>query len=338
MSQGRKSDWELPHEINLRKEQTAFLKSHFGPPANLPLNELNPEMQKSIEQSSPLAESRLAKPEWLKKTIKLYQKALGGDDRAFQELISRDPRYLCSSLGLYFISCWRAALDTHHAFPSTQAALSKLKSQIDKENSSPLAVTMEQIRRGLSFGIAMDEMVSANATSAKKNLAQISRSLLKPFDERGIREVPPKAEIKKLYFAALILFSGIKKATRDCRKDERSQQTEKLLTRISEISDEQIRLNTTQGFLYCIKLVAALVLSIRDDLAFDSISITQRTPSRVASEFIAHLFAVSSRTVQECARSNALVTWPSSSGGVAVFKPPLRLQDYDLAAEILRTK
>jgi hypothetical protein len=338
VSKNKNHGWELPHPINLLDHQKSFLRSHYGPPTNRNLKDLPAAARKSHLEASPLAKLRFAEPEWVNTNLKLYEKAIAEDDeRAFQELISRDPRYLCSTLGLYFISGWRADLDIYHAVRSEETALAAFQCVIGEIKYPQSQATLKGIQRTLAFEISVNKFHADRARFARINLRHISRSLMKSFDERGHRPVPSEVELKKWYFAAMILCAGLKRAVRNCPLREKHRRVDTLQKKISEIPDEKIPLDSQKGFLRYVKVVASL-LALRKPEDLMTVSILSSSPSTIASELVAAWFDVSARTVQKCASSNAMIFWKNQGQLVAILKPPLRLQDYPAAADILRTK
>ena len=125
-------NWDLPHPVELKQHQKDFLRSHYGPGINIESANPSAETKKIIKSSSPLTKNRFGHAEWLKSNYRLYEKALEGDEKSFQVLISRDPRYLCSDLGLLFISKWRSEINISYFTKRTKNALARLQSWIDK--------------------------------------------------------------------------------------------------------------------------------------------------------------------------------------------------------------
>jgi len=159
--------WELPHEIRLPTAPTRFLYFFY----------------KNIDDSK--SAKRLKQ---LKINKDLYKKALQGDASAFQQLVSNDPRYLCSNLGLYFITRWRNTLVfSHFGIDSARLDFECFQSQVDK--LGPLSPTLpDKLKNELGLHAHNKSLIKERAQWARQNLNQISRSLLSSFDGRVISD------------------------------------------------------------------------------------------------------------------------------------------------------
>jgi hypothetical protein len=349
--------WELPHPIELSPLQKNFLSSHFGPGVNVDPKTLPPESRRQIEYRSPLAKRRLQDPEWLKKNLNLYKKALSCDERAFQELVSRDPRYLCSDLGLFFIASWHAAIDISRAVKQTNEGIFELKRWIDWVESENQRV-FSFITADLNFEYKLNDLIHPAAEDAEEQISQLSNGLLSPFVRKGIRSSPPQSYIHAFYHASVILFSGLKRATKNVRtQGEKIRRIERRLEHIVMLPDDQIRSETQDGFLLYIRAAACLFMGIsknekqqklQSTISFDKTNSTRFTvysilinsPARLAEAFVGRLFGIKGRTVAKHSKSPFLITWPSMTRNAKISATKLkeRLEDYEPLREILCNK
>jgi hypothetical protein len=107
--------WKLSHEIRLPLGKTRFLYFYY----------------KNVDGSKSAAK------EELKSEKSLCKRAVQGDSDAFQKLISIDPRYLCSDLGLYFVTHWRYGL-MQPIFQNIRLDFDEFESHVDEiESVSP---------------------------------------------------------------------------------------------------------------------------------------------------------------------------------------------------------
>jgi hypothetical protein len=268
--------------------------------------------------------SKSATKEELKSEKSLCKRAVQGDADAFQKLISIDPRYLCSDLGLYFITHWRYGL-MDAPLLNTRLDFDQFESHIKRIGSiSPTLLRM--IKSDLELHANNKRNHNNRAQSDRKNLSLISRSLLESFDGRGLRGVPPRRDIARFYYAASALFSGLKSAVKGDKSGRREKRVETYLQEFPKIPDSQIlTIDPPDDLLMYVKAVAFLFLSWVQSHEFRIIDIYVSSPSELAAQFCAKLFGLSERTIQ-------------NYGKTKNTHKLLRLQTYPIAKDILRIK
>jgi hypothetical protein len=342
--------WELPHPIKLNPQQRAFLRSYYSPPTNLDPKTLLPELKRQIETSSPLAKRRFQDPEWLKTNLTLYQKAVNGDERAFHELVYRDPRYLCSDLGLFFIAGWQSAIDSLYALGQTEGSILQFEYWINKAG----AKNYRSDRRADDLN-AVRDLIEAN----KKQLGQLSIGLIKPFEGWRSHPTATASHIHAYYRASVILFHGLKQAAKSVRfHREKIRRMENCLGLIARVTDDQIKYDTKEGFLIYIRAAACLYMTISkaetlkrakstqvsqaNEICseFSAYAVLTNSPARLAESFVGKLFGIGSRTVAKYAKSSFLITWPSADRKkiFSATKLIARLEDYEALRDILCNK
>src|SRR5262245_33824239 len=102
-------------EVTLTAEQEQKLHEWFSVPLDVDLETLPSSLRRKriqeIESRSALGKRQIRSAEWKHKNELLLGKAKEGNEKAFLELVSRDPQYLCSDLGLFFVCKWQAELN-----------------------------------------------------------------------------------------------------------------------------------------------------------------------------------------------------------------------------------
>src|SRR5439155_26654305 len=102
---------------------------------------------------------------WTQRNHELRDKALAGDDRAFFDLLSRDPREIASDLAVAKLINWRTELDYSGAY---------LKLKGSK------AVPVPGLREA-----------KQRVDAAKWNLRRLGQIHIRAYDQRGRRSLPP---------------------------------------------------------------------------------------------------------------------------------------------------
>jgi hypothetical protein len=134
--------WKLSHEVSLSPKQEDLLFISYMPILNWTVEDRRIHAHLN-ELSSDVDEQQL------QSNLALYEKARNeNDEEAFLELISRDPRYLCSDLGLFFITLWHFRLGRAHGYRYVRLGIETFSKHLEKL-SEIHPILVKEIRRSL---------------------------------------------------------------------------------------------------------------------------------------------------------------------------------------------
>jgi hypothetical protein len=302
--------WKISIPLTLKHKDE--LKERFSVPMNVDWKSLPKNVQKRhrelMEAHSALSQRQTRSPEWKRKNTLLLKKAMAGEDKAFLQLVARDPQYLCSELGLYFVSKWQAGLNGLYALATWTPSSGNSNDRLD----------------------LMD-------CQARKNLGLISSMLLKPFDLRGKRPGSPEDRTKASYYAALILFAGLKRLSRlHASAEKRCHWIDDFRANIENIPPSEVSVESKEGFLFHIQDVIRQVKKWPSE--FSSLNIVNSTPGSLATLFVGKSLNVQERTLRKVLKSSAVISWETKTGFLGITKPERRLEAYAPVAKLLCTK
>jgi hypothetical protein len=249
--------WKLAHEISISSKQEDFLFVSYIPSLNWTaedrrihahLNKLSSDVDEQQLQSN----------------LALFEKARNeNDEEAFLELISRDPRYLCSDLGLFFITLWQFLLGRAYGYRYVRLEIDTFSKQLEKL-AEIHPVIVKDIRRSLDKRLEEKARDRKNIQRCRNNLKAVGHSLLKHFDARGNRPIPPLDLVQPWYYSALILFSGLKRIVNKIELDRRRRPKllEQFRQEISKIPTSETKPKPPYGLFNYIIVVASAIVKI----------------------------------------------------------------------------
>ena len=294
--------WRI--RVTLTPEQEAKLDHWFEVPLDVDLKTLPSKVQEKriqeIESWSALGQRQIRSPEWKRKNAILLKKAQAGDGRAFLELVGRDPQYLCSDLGLFFVCQWQAELNAVYSIASSAPSFTSMV----KEHPSRACVE------------------------------SISSMLMRPFDRRGQKAGPRDEEVKICYYGALVLFSGLKRLSQQITAKSRVAWADDFRKKIAQVVASEIRGDSKDGFFIYVQRVGTLATEKWPN-EFDSMCILNTPAHVLASRFVGKLLNIQERTMRERLKGDALITWNLNGHWCGIVKPNLKLEDYSPVQAIL---
>jgi hypothetical protein len=239
-------------------------------------------------------------PEHRKKVSVLYAKARAHDDRAFLELIALDPRYLCSELGLLFISRWQSSVD-----------------MIPRRHDNPSRAHLQSISRMLlkpfdARGVRL-ESVTPGVVSLWYHAARILFS--------GVRRIAKKQ------------CNGKSAAARVRWADEFRRAIARLPATMTIPDDSR------EGFLIHIGSVDGHIERHGAREQFSSHAVLGSRPNELAVSFVTLMCGLEARAIYTRMKEerSVWVLWPNSKGAFGVLPAhlPRKLEDYSPVEKLL---
>jgi hypothetical protein len=305
-------DWRV--RVTITNEQQAALQRWYSVPVDTGLKDLDPVVRRKrveqIRKHSALGERQIRSTEWRRKNALLLNKAKKGDERAFLELVSRDPQYLCSDLGLFFICNWQSQLNGAYSLLTFNPTLGNLKDH-----------------------------------PTRTSLKRISSMLLKPFDRRGKKPTPTGDHVQICYYSALTLFSGLKRLSKQHAPKEREAWVDRIRTGITQIDVSEVRTDSRDGFFIYVVQINAITCK-KWPKEFNALSIVSTSPNVLASRLVGKLLSIQERTLRELLKDRTIVeprkevplTWNRSRRVLEITKPDLKLENYPPVQKLLGKK
>jgi len=256
--------------------------------------------------------------DWTSKNEILTERATGGDDDAFFELIGRDPRAIGSELAVGRLVSWRTELERYSSYYNLRESRLIPPTRLD--------------------------WARARMEAAKKNLRRFGEVHIVAHDQRGKKPLPPAGVAKGLYYAFLCLFTGLKQ-----------EFTARIVGRAETARDEVLGIvrglqtvpHSPDSFLVYVAWAARLLdeLNIGDQKALTGenflnwVGPYSQNPSETALELTALVFNVSPRTVERLKETDQIIPWAGPGGELYAIggRPNYELCQFPEAQQVMRS-
>ncbi len=235
--------------------------------------------------------------DWTHNNLVLTQQAWAGDDRAFFDLIGRDPRVVGSDLTVAKVVSWRTELE--------------------------LFAKYLNLKGSRLFPLTRVEEARAKMEAAKKNLRRLGQVHIAFLDQRGKKPLPSPGTVKGLYYAFLCLFADLKQEfQRRVTRDGPEKARRDLLAFVRALQGLEVQPDSF--FIYIAWGVRVLdQLRIGEDspgLTEDSLpNVVGRgssTPSEIALDLTGQVFEISANTVEALRQSDDVIPWTGPEGAI----------------------
>jgi hypothetical protein len=257
---------------------------------------------------------------WQARNAQLAEAATDGDDDAFFELLSRDPRELASELTLRRTLTWRTQIQRYVRFY--------------RFKPSRLVTTGE--------GTATAQR---QADQARRSLARLAESQIRPFDLRGQRPLPPPGPVKGTYYGLLCVLQGVREWAQE--QQRAGMPAARLEERVGAVMTALAALQGSSPFLPYVALAAELIgdatildrAGLAGETPFTLVGTRGATPSHLAQALTAATFEVSPDTVERlCARSVVIpLSRTDTEWVVLVGRPAFALLEFPEVQALLTT-
>lgn len=303
--------------ITGRADGPAIVETHVSdtPPAGAPVVSLpGGTFTEYLEGEFPIHLAAAAGEElvqWTEKNRVLTDAARAGDDEAFFELLSRDPRQLASELTLARVVTWRTEIEEYNRYFRVRAS----------RFIAPAAAAADAEHR-------MEE--------ARKKLGQLGASQLRLYDQRGKRPLPPAHIARGFYYGLLCLLQGLRAMYSE--REHAGIRPRQLETEISEFLSGLASLQGASPFLPYVRLAVVLMrdqeimtqAGLSDLTPAELVGTRDATPSDTARVIAAAALEVSGDTIERLAAQPAPLPLPprGTSQRWVIGPPTFKLLDF----------